>query len=215
MIKEMVKGVAEHYLFYRDAERTFFESGDFPWVAEVEAEWKTIRSELDALMVNRDNIPNFQDYSPIQKRITNDDRWKTFFFYRFGYVEKENLARCPQTVHILKKIPGMNTAMFSILAPGKYIPPHRGAYKGVLRYHLGLMVPQPEHSCRIRVGNDIRHWQEGKSLIFDDSHEHEVWNDSDGYRVVLFVNFIRPTVFPLSLFNRLLIWIRCQRKKVT
>lgn len=215
MIKQMVKGVAEHFLFYRDADRTFFEPEEFPWVAEVEAEWKMIRKELDELMLRRDEIPNFQDYSPTQRSITQDDRWKTFFLYRFGHVEKENLARCPETVRILKKIPGMNTAMFSILAPGKYIPPHRGAYKGVLRYHLGLLVPKPEHSCRIRVENDIRHWQEGKSLIFDDSHEHEVWNDSDAYRVVLFVNFTRPTVFPLSLFNRLLIWIRCRRKKVT
>ncbi|TAM83809.1 MAG: aspartyl/asparaginyl beta-hydroxylase domain-containing protein [Acidobacteria bacterium] len=215
MIKEMVKNAAENFLFYRDAERTFFEPQEFPWVPAVEAEWKTIRKELDELMLRRDEIPNFQDYSPIQRRITQDDRWKTFFLYQFGHVEKENCARCPETVRILKKIPGMNTAMFSILAPGKYIPPHRGAYKGVLRYHLGLLVPKPEHSCRIRVGNDIRHWQEGKSLIFDDSHEHEVWNDADSYRVVLFVNFRRPTAFPLSLANRLLIWIRCQRKKVT
>jgi ornithine lipid ester-linked acyl 2-hydroxylase len=215
MIKEMVKNVAEHTLFYRDAERKFFEPEEFPWVADVEAEWKTIRNELDTLMRHKENIPNFQDYSPLQRRITNDDRWKTFFFYRFGYVEKGNLARCPETVRILKKIPGMNTAMFSILAPGKHIPPHTGAYKGVLRYHLGLIVPQPEERCRIRVGNEVRHWSEGKSMIFDDSHNHEVWNDTDSHRVVLFVNFPRPTVFPFSVINRLLIWIRCQRKKVT
>ena len=65
------------------------------------------------------------------------------------------------------------------------------------------------------MGNDIRHWQEGKSLIFDDSHEHKVWNNADSYRVVLSVNFTRPTTFPFSLVNRLLIWVRCQRKKVT
>ena len=173
--KQVLKHMAENFLFYRDAKRTFFEPEEFPWVAEVEAEWKTIRKELDELMQHKEEIPNFQDYSPLQRRITQDDRWKTFFLYRFGYVEKENLARVPETVRILKKIPGMNTAMFSILAPGKYIPPHRGAYKGVLRYHLGLLVPKPEHSVRIRVGNDIRNWHEGKSLIFDDSHIHEVW----------------------------------------
>ena len=105
----------------------------------------------------------------------------------------------------------MNTAMFSILSPGKYIPPHRGPYKGVLRYHLGLMVPEPEGICRIRLGNDIRAWKEGKSLIFDDSHEHEVWNDSDSYRVVLFVNFARPTVFPFSMVNRSILWMRSFR----
>lgn len=114
-------------------------------------------------------------------------------------------------MRILKKIPQTNTAMFSILSPGKYIPPHRGPYKGVLRYHLGLMVPEPQGICRIRVGNDIRSWKEGKSLIFDDSHEHEVWNDSDSYRVVLFVNFARPTIFPFSTINRSILWMRSFR----
>ena len=108
----------------------------------------------------------------------------------------------------------MNTAVFSFLAPGIYISPLRGAYKGVLRYHLGLLVPKPEHSCRIRVRNHLRHWREGKRLIFDDSHEHEVWNDSDSYRVVLFVNIRRAAEFPLSLIIRLFIWIPCKRKMV-
>lgn len=204
MIRDLVEGI----LFYRDGHRTFFEPEEFPWVAGVESEWKTIRKELDALMVRREEIPNFQDYSPAQSALTEGDQWKTFFFYAFGNKEKENCARCPETVRILDRIPGMNTAMFSILAPGKHIPPHRGPYKGVLRYHLGLIIPGPEGSCRIRVGDDVRCWKEGKSLIFDDSHEHEVWNDSNSYRAVLFVNFVRPTIFPLSAVNRTIIWMR-------
>jgi len=70
------------------------------------------------------------------------------------------------------------------------------------------MIPGPEGSCRIRVGKDVRCWQEGKSMIFDDSNEHEVWNDNDSYRVVLFVDFVRPTIFPLSVVNRAIIWGR-------
>ncbi len=204
MIRDLVEGV----LFYRDGHRTFFESEEFPWVSDVESEWMTIRRELEPLMQRREEIPNFQDYSEGQKALTQDDQWKTFFFYAFGKVEKENCARCPETVRILNKIPGMNTAMFSILGPGKHIPPHRGPYKGVLRYHLGLIIPKPDGSCRIRVGSDVRPWKEGKSLIFDDSHEHEVWNDSDSYRVVLFVNFVRPTIFPLSVVNESILWLR-------
>lgn len=207
MIRDLVEGV----LFYRDGHRTFFEAEEFPWVADVESEWMTIRKELEPLMLRREEIPNFQDYSEGQRALTQDDQWKTFFFYAFGKTEKENCARCPETVRILDTIPGMNTAMFSILGPGKHIPPHRGPYKGVLRYHLGLIIPKPEGSCRIRVGNDIRAWKEGKSLIFDDSHEHEVWNDTDSYRVVLFVNFVRPTVFPLSAVNQSILWMRGRR----
>jgi ornithine lipid ester-linked acyl 2-hydroxylase len=207
----MLRGLVEGVLFYRDGHRTFFESEEFPWVSDVESEWMMIRKELEPLMQRREEIPNFQDYSEGQRALTQDDQWKTFFFYAFGNKEKENCARCPETVRILDKIPGMNTAMFSILGPGKHIPPHRGPYKGVLRFHLGLIIPKPEGSCRIRVGNDVRAWKEGRSLIFDDSHEHEVWNDSDSYRVVLFVNFVRPTVFPLSAVNQSILWMRGRR----
>ena len=204
----MVRDFVEKVLFYRDGNKTFFEPEEFPWVSSIEAEWKTIRLELDALMTRRQDIPNFQDVSKAQKPLTEGDQWKTFFLYSFGHKNKENCARCPETVRLLHLIPGMKTGMFSILAPRKHIPPHRGPFKGVLRYHLGLIIPGPEGSCRIRVGNSVRSWKEGKSMIFDDSNEHEVWNDTDSYRVVLFVDFVRATIFPLSMVNRSIIWAR-------
>jgi ornithine lipid ester-linked acyl 2-hydroxylase len=99
----------------------------------------------------------------------------------------------------------MKTAFFSILLPGKHIPEHRGPYKGVLRYHLGLIIPEPHEKCRIRVGNDVRSWREGKSLIFDDSFPHEAWNETDSVRVVLFIDVIRPLPFPWSALNETVI----------
>jgi aspartyl/asparaginyl beta-hydroxylase (cupin superfamily) len=190
----------------RDGNRTFFEAESFPWVAQIEAGSQAIRGELNALLVHRDAIPNFQDISEDQKVLTEGEQWKTFFLYAYGHKAEENCARCPETARLLGCIPGMKTAMFSILAPKKHVPEHRGPYKGVLRYHLGLIIPEPRNSCRIRVGEEIRWWVEGKSLIFDDSHMHEVWNDSDSWRVVLFVDFLRPLPFPLSLLNRMVIW---------
>lgn len=204
----MLRALVEKALFYRDGHKTFFEPEEFPWVAGIEAEWKTMRRELDALMVHREEIPNFQDISKAQRALTEGDQWKTFIFYTFGSRNKKNCERCPETVRLLHRIPGMKSAMFSILAPRKHLAPHRGPYKGVLRYHLGLIIPEPQGSSRIRVGNDVRAWKEGKSMIFDDSNEHEVWNENDSYRVVLFVDFVRPTIFPLSLVNRLIIWVR-------
>lgn len=191
--------------FSRDGNRTFFETTSFPWVARVENEWRAIRAELEKLLMHRDEIPNFQDVSEEQKVATEGGQWKTFFFYAYGHKAEQNCALCPETARVLDYIPGMETAMFSILAPKKHIPAHRGPYKGVLRYRLGLLIPEPSTSCRIRVDNEVRSWGEGKSLIFDDSFEHEVWNDSDSYRVVLFVDFVRPLPFPLSLLNRAMI----------
>ncbi len=201
------RGLIERVMFFRDGDKTFFDPESFPWVASVEAEWRRVRKELDSLLVHREEIPNFQDVSEAQKVLTEGEQWKTFWLYAYGETAEENCSRCPETVRVLQRIPGMKSAMFSILAPRKHIPEHRGMWKGVLRYHLGLIVPGPEGSSRIRVGKDERFWKEGKSMIFDDSHPHEVWNDCDSYRVVLFVDIERPLFFPFSLLNRGIIWL--------
>lgn len=190
----------------RHGRRPVFDTRSFPWVAELEAGWPSIRAELDGVMVRRDAIPNFQDISPVQRMVTEGDDWKTYFLYGYGHRMASHCERCPETARLVRRIPGMKTAMFSILAPKKHIPPHRGPYKGVLRYHLALLVPDPPGSCRIRVADEVHRFTEGKSLIFDDTFVHEVWNDSDGYRVVLFVDLVRDLPLPLSLLNRLAIW---------
>jgi Aspartyl/Asparaginyl beta-hydroxylase len=82
--------------------------------------------------------------------------------------------------------------------PNKHIPPHRGPSKGVLRYHLALRTPTDETAARIRVGSRTEHWRDGRSLIFDDTFEHEAWNDSDDIRVVLFVDVIRKLPWYLA-----------------
>ncbi len=185
---------------------TFIDAAKFPWTKKLEDNWMDIRTELDEVLKYRDNIPNFQDISEDQKILTTDNKWKTFFLYGYGFQSDQNVTMCPKTSKLLHQIPGMKTAMFSILDGGKHIPPHRGPFKGVLRYHMGLIVPEPD-KCKIRVGTDYAHWHEGKSMIFDDTHNHEVWNDSDKQRVVLFVDFIRPLPFPLSALNNFLIYL--------
>jgi aspartyl/asparaginyl beta-hydroxylase (cupin superfamily) len=211
ILRRLVEGI----MFFRDGDKTFFEPESFPWVPAVEAEWPAVLKELEAVMARREDIPNFQDISDDQKVLTEGEQWKTFWLYAYGERAEENCARCPETVRVLQKIPGMKSAMFSILAAHKHIPEHRGMYKGVLRYHLGLIVPGPDGSCRIRVGPDIRAWKEGKSTIFDDSHPHEVWSDCDSSRVVLFVDFLRPVFFPASLLNRFIIWMIARTSSIT
>ena len=99
--------------------------------------------------------------------------------------------------------------MFSILEPGKHLPPHRGPYNGVLRLHLGLIVPEPREQLGIRVENDIYRWQEGEAVVFDDAYEHEAWNRTPHTRVVLFVDFRKPLRFPANFLNWLLLHPRC------
>ncbi|MBI1840178.1 MAG: aspartyl/asparaginyl beta-hydroxylase domain-containing protein [Verrucomicrobia bacterium] len=173
----------------------------FPWAAEIESEWRMIRLELDQVMTFRDQIPSFHEILKEVGAITTDDSWKTYFLAGIGMNCEENAKRCPETARLLRKIPGMKTAFFSILSPRKHIPAHRGAFNGILRFHLGLLVPNPREKVRIRIGNDFHHWTEGKALIFDDTFNHEVWNDTNGYRVVLFVDFTRPLKQPYHRIN--------------
>jgi aspartyl/asparaginyl beta-hydroxylase (cupin superfamily) len=183
----------------------FFDERDFLWASGLEAHWTDIRRELDAVLERRDALPNFQDISTDQATITDDDRWKTYFLYGFGFRSDANCDRCPETARLVAAVPGMQTAMFSILAPGKHIPDHNGPYKGVIRYHLGLKVPRDADRCRIRVGESYAIWSEGKSLIFDDTYEHEVWNDTEEMRAVLFLDVVRPLRFPLNVVNALVL----------
>lgn len=178
-----------------------YDAKTFSWVTELEADWRKIRAELDAVMKFRDAMPSFQEILKEVSTIQTDNDWKTFFLAGIGMDCTANAQRCPETMRLLGRIPGMKTAFFSILSPHKHIPAHRGAFNGILRLHLALLVPEPRERVRIRIGNEFRHWTEGKALLFDDTFNHEVWNDTDGYRVVLFVDFARPLKQPWHWLN--------------
>lgn len=179
----------------------YFDSDLFNWTERLEKNQPIIREELDGILEYLEQIPNFQQISTDQKSITTDDKWKTYFLYGFGYKAEQNCARCPETTKLVESIPDMKTAFFSILTPGKYIPEHRGLYKGFIRYHLGVKIPQPSTQCGIKVDGETKHWQEGQSLIFDDTYLHEAWNKSDEIRVVLFMDILRPLRFPGNILN--------------
>ncbi|MFO8100017.1 MAG: aspartyl/asparaginyl beta-hydroxylase domain-containing protein [Salinibacter sp.] len=177
----------------------------FGWTRRLEDNWTVMRDELDDILQYREALPSFHDIAEDASTISQDDDWKTFFLYGYGEKAEENCARCPRTTELVEQVPGMTTAFFSILSPGKHIPPHRGPYKGVLRYHLGLKVPEPAEKCRIRVDDQIVHWEEGQSMVFDDTYNHEVWNDTEGERAILFLDVKRPMRQPAAALNDLLL----------
>ena len=126
------------------------------------------------------------------------------FLWGYGHALENNIARCPATVAAVNQVPGLNSAFFSILAPGTHIPDHRGVTKGLLTCHLGLIVPVGPVTVRVdgaRVG-----WTEGETLVFDDTWEHEVWNDTDETRVVLLIQFAQPLRAPGRWISDLFLW---------
>ena len=164
----------------------------FPWIAPLEAHAGEIMAELKAILDLRAAIPPLASISPDHRRIAPPGKWKSFFLKGYGYEVEDNIRRCPVTAELVSRIPGLNSAFFSILEPGTHIPRHRGVTKAIMTAHLGLIVPRARAACRMQVDNEIVHWEEGKALVFDDTFHHEVWNDSDELRAVLLLQFRRP-----------------------
>ncbi len=184
---------------------TVYDNAAFPWVQAVEREWRTIRRELDRVLARNTALPNVQDITLDAASITRDAGWKVFLLMAYGIRSRPSIELCPETWRIVRQIPGLKTAMFSVFEPGKRLPPHRGPYNGVLRLHLGLLVPEASDRVAIRIGSETRHWEEGRALVFDDAYEHEAWNETDRPRIVLFVDFEKPLRFPAVWLNRLLL----------
>lgn len=156
----------------------FYNPAEFDFVAELENNWTAICEELEQLQA--------KDFIPWPEKYLYGKGWDTFGLYAFGVKIAKNCKLCPRTTALVAKVPGMVTAGFSSLAAGAHITPHTGYDDGLLRCHLGLVVPE---DCALRVGPDIQRWQEGRCLVFDDTMEHEAWNRSDRTRIVLLLDF--------------------------
>ncbi|UVO49884.1 aspartyl/asparaginyl beta-hydroxylase domain-containing protein [Sphingomonas sp. SUN019] len=172
---------------------------DFAWTQVLRDNWQAIRDEALAVALRGNAAPSLSTISPDHRSIAEVDKWRSFFLWGYGFPIEDNLARCPRTQAVVEQIPGLNSAFFSILAPGTHIPQHRGVTKGLITCHLGLIVPR-DGDVRMRVHDRIVRWAEGETLVFDDTYQHEVWNDTSGTRVVLLVQFERPLRNPGKWF---------------
>jgi beta-hydroxylase len=159
----------------------FVDPGDFDFVATLEAQWEAIRSEYVALPHDA--------FDPWVQRQMHGGGWSVFGLYAIGQPIPAACAACPQTARALRQVPRLSMAGFSRLAPRTHVRPHVGWAASVFRLHLALVVPP---DCRLRVASETRSWQEGRCLIFDDTAEHEAWNDSELPRGVLLLDFLRP-----------------------
>jgi beta-hydroxylase len=164
---------------------------DFAWTQLLRANWQAIREEAVRVALRKGAAPSLALVSPDHRAIAPLDKWRSYFLWGYGYRVDEALAACPVTAATVAQIPGLNSAFFSILEPGTHIPIHRGVTKALVTCHLGLIVPR-DGDVRMRVADRVVRWAEGETLVFDDTYDHEVWNDTSGMRVVLLIQFRRP-----------------------
>lgn len=198
---------------------------DYPELRRLEAGYEDVRAECLDLLRDVDRIT---DISVLGSGYTEGGihaiRWKSFVFKSGSFLE-ENCKLAPKTAALLRGIPGLYTAFFSILDPHQYVTPHYGYYKGILRYHLAVIIPNDnaDERCWLRINSDPEanrprqkslidkgeryFWKNGQGLIFDDFHLHDAANDSNEVRVVLWLDIRRKMPLPLRLFNFLVMSI--------
>jgi aspartyl/asparaginyl beta-hydroxylase (cupin superfamily) len=164
--------------------------------------YPVIRAEVEALLKSNTTLPTYHELDPGQRFISNEDtnKWKVFMLYAMGVKPEANRSRCPQTSALLDRVPHLVQAFFSILEAGKSVPAHNGPNSAQLRYHLGLIVPK-DRPPSIRIKDEMYTWKEGDAVMFDDTWNHEVFNESSEDRVILLVDTMRPLPLRLHLLN--------------
>ncbi|MBX3695613.1 MAG: aspartyl/asparaginyl beta-hydroxylase domain-containing protein [Steroidobacteraceae bacterium] len=179
----------------------FYERAEFPWLGEFEAATPAIQQELRTILA--EDAAGFDPYIHYGKHLPLDQwqelnhspRWSAFHFYRHGERIEDRCRRAPRTIEAIEKLPQAQvplrspTAIFSVLKPKTRIPPHTGVANFRLVVHLPLIVPP---GCGFRVGSETRQWRIGEAWVFDDTIEHEAWNDSDETRVILICDIWNP-----------------------
>jgi tetratricopeptide (TPR) repeat protein len=179
----------------------FYDRELFPWFAELEAATETIREELEgALKAAKDDFSPYIAYpkgAPVNQwgELNNSRRWSSFFLWKDGARQDGACELCPKTTALLERLPMARqqgfapTAMFSALEAHTRIPAHTGSTNVRLLCHLPLILPGP---ARFRVGGETRDWKLGEAWVFDDTIEHEAWNDADQLRVILIFDIWNP-----------------------
>lgn len=187
----------------------------FSWVDHVEAGFDIVRKEMDAyIAASAAPLPHVAELAGLDldserggRVVLNDTgAWRSVLLYMGGSWIEETAAEFPGTVALLKDIPRINSIGFTALDPHSHIEEHVGPNKGALRYQLPIMVPGEHGECRIRIVEEMVPWVEGESLIFDLAVNHEAWNDSDGFRVLLNLEAQTPLPMGLDRYNRMVQW---------
>ena len=189
------------YLYPDLPQRRYYERAEFPWAADIEAAAGAMREELIALLAaGADCFTPYMVNDPTRPQhdahgLVDNPEWSTLYLWQNGRPVDEHVAHCPKTFEAVTRldVPHITTRapsiLFSRLSPGARIPPHAGMLNARLICHLPLIVPP---GCGFRVGGETREWKEGQLLVFDDTVEHEAWNDGTSDRIILIFDIWRP-----------------------
>jgi len=179
----------------------FFPREDFSWLDALEEATDDIAAEAESVLAgDRSGFTPYVDFPPGTPMdqwapLNRSMNWSTYSLWHDGTPVEDHIARCPKTAAVLARLPLCDVpgyapgAYFSVLKPRTRLPPHTGTTNTRSIVHLPLIIPE---RCEFRVGSQVRAWQKGKAWVFDDTIEHEAWNDSDETRVILIFDIWNP-----------------------
>ena len=185
----------------------FFPREYFPWLEVLEAATDDIAAEaVAALSADRTGFHAYVDFPPGTPLdqwapLNHSLDWSVYSLWHDGARLEEHIAKCPHTAAVLAELPMCDVpgyapgAYFSVLKPHTHLPAHTGTTNTRSIVHLPLVIPE---RCKFRVGADIRAWEKGKAWVFDDTIDHEAWNDSDETRIILIFDIWNPLLSPVE-----------------
>lgn len=182
----------------------------FPNAQRFVDNWRDIRREALEIRGNLAQVPRFHDIMPEQAEISaNDGRdWRMFIMRAYGVDVPRNRGRCPAISALLDQSPEVTSAVLSFLAPDKHIPRHRGPFRGILRFHLGLAMPRGangELGAILDVDGVEHRLADGDCLLWDDTYPHEAWNKTDEVRIALLLDVWRRGMpYDMEILSRLI-----------
>ena len=172
---------------------------EFPASQSIEASADKIIQEYDAYMRTSEGgciraaNPGFS----IEITEKDDACWRAIYLKKVGVIDETMRSAFPATCTLIEDVQ-IHNAFFSILDPGVEIPPHVGYYKGYLRYHLGVEIPNndsPDETQKAYIvcGGQRYVWKKGEGVLFDDMFLHYVKNPANQRRAVLYLDIVRPS----------------------
>jgi len=190
------------YAFSAVPTRPFLDLKDFPEMAALRDNWRTIRDEAQVLL-GGGGLKAASDHLDIGFNSFFQRGWRRFYLKWYDVPPPSALALCPKTVALLESIPSVNAAMFALLPPGARLNLHRDPSAASLRYHLGIITPNSDE-CFIDVDGQRHSWRDGQDCMFDETYLHFAENKTDQTRLILFCDVERPLhTAPMRALNRL------------
>jgi len=190
---KLINSTIDRHCGGKDRPEHFGVGGTVPALEHLTRGFAAIRNEFHGLLRNKEPISRHHEIGGGQKYISGtieaDQSWRTFMFVSVMRPNESNMSRRSSTAVLLRSVPNLVSAFFSSLGPGKSIPAHEGGYRGLLRYRLGLMVPEV-NPTRMRVKDPVHQRREGEHFLLDGSLNHEVINEAPTLRAVLIVDVL-------------------------